>query len=495
MLGCTPWPTGTRQQPVVGAGQSACVEVDQADGGRHLTGVVDQSHPGSGRDQRQRGIPALACGNHLQRCGAEGGVEGCSDGAALRREDEGVLGQDAERERPLAGWPGDGNGEGQAHRTERTGPDARRRLTRGGDAHSGATVSDGTHHFRAVPGAHIHPAAILDETGHAGGQQVAQHPRSGGEDDPLGAVPGQASPQCGGVGEVASTEGGNHGSGRGEPHAPAHTGVEPHTEVVLQLLDLRVDGRLAAVDDRCCGREPAVVCEGHKHPELVVVDGGGEHGSSIQNLDELSIDYRGSRVEDRRRWVCGPAGSRTLSLEAPMAKNLSRRLSYVLRHRPDTIGITLDDAGWTDVDALLDALRVRGRAVTRGTLERCVETNDKKRFEFSEDGGRIRARQGHSVPVELGYTPVPPPPVLFHGTVPRALESIEATGLTPRNRHHVHLSADLKTATTVGSRRGRPVILVVDSAAMASAGHRFFRTDNGVWLTNHVPPEYLRRSG
>lgn len=175
-----------------------------------------------------------------------------------------------------------------------------------------------------------------------------------------------------------------------------------------------------------------------------------------------------------------------------MARNLSRRLSYVLRHRPDTLGIALDPAGWTDVDPLLDALSKPGRTVTRSALERCVATNDKQRFEFSTDGRQIRARQGHSVPVELGYAPVPPPPVLFHGTVPRALESIRTTGLQPRNRHHVHLSADRTTATTVGQRRGAPVILTVNSAAMAREGHTFFRTDNGVWLTAEVPPEYIQ---
>ena len=175
-----------------------------------------------------------------------------------------------------------------------------------------------------------------------------------------------------------------------------------------------------------------------------------------------------------------------------MARTLSRRLSFVLRHRPDSIGLQLDAAGWVEVDTLLSALAQHGRSVPRSALQRCVDTNDKQRFELSTDGQRIRARQGHSVPVELGYTPVAPPPVLFHGTVPRVVERIRAEGLVPGRRHHVHLSADRATATTVGRRRGRPVILTVDAAAMAAAGHTFFRTDNGVWLTDAVPPPFLR---
>ncbi len=179
-------------------------------------------------------------------------------------------------------------------------------------------------------------------------------------------------------------------------------------------------------------------------------------------------------------------------MSSERTRRLSRRLSYVLRHRPDTLGITLDPAGWTDVGALLDALGKSGRAVTRSSLDACVANNDKQRFEFSPDGGRIRARQGHSVEVDLGYSPQAPPPVLFHGTVGKALPSILAGGLLPRNRHHVHLSAETQTARSVGSRRGRPVILTVDSAAMARDGHIFFRTGNGVWLTEAVPPEYLK---
>ncbi len=170
---------------------------------------------------------------------------------------------------------------------------------------------------------------------------------------------------------------------------------------------------------------------------------------------------------------------------------LSKRLSYVLRHRPDSIGLVLDDAGWIAVDALLDALRADGLRVTRAEVHEVVATSPKQRFALSPDGARIRANQGHSVGVELGYAPATPPDQLFHGTVATVLDRIRASGLQRMQRHHVHLSPDLATATAVGQRRGRPVILVVRAFAMHQAGFSFYVSDNGVWLTEHVPVDYL----
>lgn len=178
----------------------------------------------------------------------------------------------------------------------------------------------------------------------------------------------------------------------------------------------------------------------------------------------------------------------------PRVRRVSKAMSFLLRHQPAAGGITLDPQGWVAVEALLGGLRRLGRAVDRPLLEHVVADNDKQRFELSADGQRIRARQGHSVPVALDLPPVPPPPRLWHGTVDRFLASIEAAGLRPRGRHHVHLSADRETARTVGARRGRPVLLEVDAAAMAAAGHVFHRTANGVWLTDTVPPAFLRRA-
>jgi putative RNA 2'-phosphotransferase len=170
---------------------------------------------------------------------------------------------------------------------------------------------------------------------------------------------------------------------------------------------------------------------------------------------------------------------------------VSKRLSFVLRHRPDSVGLVLDDAGWVAVDELLAALAAHGMRLTRAELDHVVATNDKRRFEFDGSGTRIRASQGHSVPVALGHATVEPPAELFHGTVQRFLEAILREGLRPGNRHAVHLSPDVATARAVGARRGRPVVLRVDAAAMAADGWTFTRSANGVWLVEAVPPSYL----
>ena len=169
----------------------------------------------------------------------------------------------------------------------------------------------------------------------------------------------------------------------------------------------------------------------------------------------------------------------------------SKRLSFVLRHRPDSVGLSLSDRGWVGVGDLLDALAQSGTSLTRDDLERVVSTNDKQRFELDPAGDRIRARQGHSVEVDLALEPAAPPDVLFHGTPRRNLDSIREAGLDRRERHHVHLSPDVETAQRVGRRRGAAVVLAVDAAAMAEAGATFWRTTNGVWLTERVAPEYI----
>jgi putative RNA 2'-phosphotransferase len=171
---------------------------------------------------------------------------------------------------------------------------------------------------------------------------------------------------------------------------------------------------------------------------------------------------------------------------------ISKRLSYVLRHAPDSVGLTLDAAGWVDVEDLLAALAAHGTALTRAQLDQVVARNDKQRFTLDPSDTRIRAGQGHSVPVDLGHRPARPPAQLFHGTVERFLPAIRAQGLTPGNRHAVHLSADVATARRVGRRRGQPVVLRVDAAGMAADGALFTCSDNGVWLVDAVPPGYLR---
>jgi RNA:NAD 2''-phosphotransferase len=163
----------------------------------------------------------------------------------------------------------------------------------------------------------------------------------------------------------------------------------------------------------------------------------------------------------------------------------------VLRHKPESIGITLDSEGWVDVDVLLKACSKNEKFISLEQLKLVVEENDKQRFALSPDGKRIRASQGHSVQVELGYHGQCPPEILYHGTATRFLESIRKEGLLKRQRNHVHLSATTQTATSVGARHGKVVVLKVDAKRMHEEGHQFFLSANGVWLTERVPPEFI----
>lgn len=169
----------------------------------------------------------------------------------------------------------------------------------------------------------------------------------------------------------------------------------------------------------------------------------------------------------------------------------SKFLSLILRHEPAKFGVVLDGAGWTEVEALLAACRKHGRTIDRALLDQIVATNDKRRFSFDETGTRIRANQGHSVEVELGYEPANPPALLYHGTATRFVAAIRAEGLKKMARHHVHLSADEATAVSVGQRHGKPAVLVIDAAAMAGDGFAFFISTNKVWLVEHVPTKFI----
>ncbi|MBM3604700.1 MAG: RNA 2'-phosphotransferase [Alphaproteobacteria bacterium] len=169
----------------------------------------------------------------------------------------------------------------------------------------------------------------------------------------------------------------------------------------------------------------------------------------------------------------------------------SRYLSLVLRHKPEEIGLTLDAAGWARIDQLLPALGKAGYRMSRDELLALVQENDKKRFTISDDGAFIRAAQGHTVKVVLDLEARIPPEVLYHGTARRNLAYIFAQGLKSGQRQQVHLSADNATAEAVGRRHGKPVVLRVSALRMHHEGHLFFQADNGVWLTDSVPPRFL----
>jgi putative RNA 2'-phosphotransferase len=170
---------------------------------------------------------------------------------------------------------------------------------------------------------------------------------------------------------------------------------------------------------------------------------------------------------------------------------LSKWVALRLRHDPAGIGLMLDPAGWAAVDDLIAASARHGVRFNRAALDVVVDSNNKRRFEYDESGARIRARQGHSIEVELGYADTAPPALLYHGTAGRFLPEIRRAGLLPMARHDVHLSADRQTAHAVGARHGKPVVLTVNAAAMAADGHTFRVTGNGVWLTTAVPAQYL----
>lgn len=173
-------------------------------------------------------------------------------------------------------------------------------------------------------------------------------------------------------------------------------------------------------------------------------------------------------------------------------KHISKFLSYILRHKPDAIGLELDAEGWASIQDILDK---SDKNLTRQKIEQVVATSDKQRFTLSEDGRFIRANQGHSLNVDLGLQPVEPPEYLYHGTATRFLNSIMQQGLKPRSRQFVHLSADTDTAIKVGQRHGKPVILRLPAKAMYQNGHAFYLAKNGVWLTTLVPADNLQTIG
>ena len=175
-------------------------------------------------------------------------------------------------------------------------------------------------------------------------------------------------------------------------------------------------------------------------------------------------------------------------------KKLSKFVSLILRHKPESIGITLDEHGWADVGELIAGINnTPGNEIDMETLEEIVRTDEKQRYSFNDDHTLIRANQGHSIPVDVELEEKTPPDILWHGTGEKYVASIDAQGLIPKSRLYVHLSSDKETAKKVGSRHGRPVIYEIDCRQMAADGYRFFESANHVWLTKEVPVRYLRK--
>jgi len=174
-------------------------------------------------------------------------------------------------------------------------------------------------------------------------------------------------------------------------------------------------------------------------------------------------------------------------------KKISKFLSLILRHQPETINLTLDENGWADVDELREKCSKNKINFTLEELDEVVQTNNKKRFAFNEDKTKIRASQGHSIDIDLALIPQQPPQFLYHGTAQQNVDSILENGIEKRSRQHVHLSSDKETATQVGMRHGKPVILTVGTGKMFEDGIEFYISENGVWLTDFVDPKYISK--
>lgn len=183
-----------------------------------------------------------------------------------------------------------------------------------------------------------------------------------------------------------------------------------------------------------------------------------------------------------------------MSGEENSLNSVGRFISLILRHHPETIGITLDEHGWADVDDMIAGINRSGRyRLDRSILDEIVRTDEKQRYSYNEDHSLIRANQGHSIRVDVELEEAVPPDILWHGTGEKYVASIDQQGLLPKSRLYVHLSPDVETARTVGSRHGKPVIYEVDCRAMTEDGYRFFLSANHVWLTKSVPEKYLHK--
>ena len=173
-------------------------------------------------------------------------------------------------------------------------------------------------------------------------------------------------------------------------------------------------------------------------------------------------------------------------------KHKSKFLSLILRHKPETIGLTLDQHGWAIIPDLIEKAKAKNINYTLEIIEEIVAQNNKKRFTFNEDKTKIRANQGHSIDVDMQFIPIEPPEILYHGTSIKNVDSIKESGIEKRNRQYVHLIAELDTAHNVGSRHGKPIILEINSREMYEDDIEFYLSKNKVWLTHYIDPKYIK---
>jgi putative RNA 2'-phosphotransferase len=173
-------------------------------------------------------------------------------------------------------------------------------------------------------------------------------------------------------------------------------------------------------------------------------------------------------------------------------EKLSKFISLILRHKPEEIGITLDEHGWAKIEDLINGINNSGRKIDIETLEEIVRTDEKGRYSFNEDKTKIRANQGHSIKVDIEFKELEPPDILYHGTATKSLECIKHQGIKSMSRQYAHLSKDLETAINVGTRHGECVVLILDAKRMYNEGIKFYLSENGVWLTEYVDPKYIK---
>lgn len=170
---------------------------------------------------------------------------------------------------------------------------------------------------------------------------------------------------------------------------------------------------------------------------------------------------------------------------------LGKFISLILRHQPSVVGISLDENGWADVSELIAGINRSGRQIDLSILERIVAQNDKQRYCFNQDHTKIRANQGHSISVDIQLQQKKPPALLYHGTATAFLKSIAKDGIKKQSRQHVHLSKDKRTAVDVGIRHGIPAVLTIDAEKMSQDGYLFYLSQNGIWLCDYIPPNYI----